>query len=257
MWHHPHIFYAVHKLAPTLPHLAGATSAFFGGARTAWDHFTSEHHLHGTIAILSPEERRRAFMNATNGHNEGALGAYRVGARKAPRMTIAQWNARTMYKCNGTQHFVKCKLTRKDRKWIRRAARKLDASQIEQKRRQAQAEADSRAASKKKAAVVAKQKKKEKAKARVDAVVPVFDPAVIKKLKNDDLDWQIKWHRAHGVGSMPLQKEVKEKQKVAALMAALERYKERKETSDEEGDTENFEKLFDSGDETDAELYCQ
>ena len=28
MWHHPHIFYAVHKLTPTLPHLSGATSAF-------------------------------------------------------------------------------------------------------------------------------------------------------------------------------------------------------------------------------------
>ena len=97
MWHHPHIFYAVHKLTPTLPHLSGATSAFFSGTGSTWDHFSSEHDIHSTIATLSPEECQQALMNATNNHNEGALSTYRVDARKAPRMTLAQWNAWTMY----------------------------------------------------------------------------------------------------------------------------------------------------------------
>ena len=76
---------------------------------------------------------------------------------------------------------------------------------------QAQAEADSQAAAKKRAVVAAKQKKQDNTKALVDAVVPIFDSSVIRKLKNNDLDWQIKWHQVHGVSSMPLQKEVKVK----------------------------------------------
>lgn len=127
---------------------------------------------------------------------------------------------------------------------------------MEQKQHQAQAEADSQAAAKKRAVVAAKQKKQDDTKALVDAVVPIFDSSVIWKLKNNDLDWQIKWHWAHGVGSMPLQKEVKVKaQKIAAVLAALEQYKERMEGSDKEEDAENFKSLVDSGDETDAELH--
>ena len=57
-------------------------------AGKTWPWFFEEFKPGGAIALLSAEERQRAFMNATNDHNEGALGAYRVGARQAPSMTL-------------------------------------------------------------------------------------------------------------------------------------------------------------------------
>ena len=54
---------------------------FFTGALQTWDWFTSEFAPEGDIANLSKEERQKAFMKTTNDDNEGALGAYQVGAR--------------------------------------------------------------------------------------------------------------------------------------------------------------------------------
>jgi hypothetical protein len=55
-----------------------------------WEWFTEEYKPDGKIAHLSSNECQRAFMKTTNDDNEGALGAYRVGARRAPSMTLAQ-----------------------------------------------------------------------------------------------------------------------------------------------------------------------
>ena len=101
MWHHPHIVYAAHKLILTLPHLKGALSTFFYGAAATWEQFSLEFEPCSEIALLSPEECHKEFMNATNNHNEGALGAYQVGARRAPKMTLAQWNDHTVT-CHGS-----------------------------------------------------------------------------------------------------------------------------------------------------------
>ena len=69
------------KMITSLPHIRGALVVFFTGALQTWDWFTSEFAPEGDIANLSKEERQKAFMKTTNDDNEGALGAYQVGAR--------------------------------------------------------------------------------------------------------------------------------------------------------------------------------
>lgn len=260
VWHRPDIFYAVHKLLPSLPHIEGALSAFFRGAAETWSRFSEEFDPRGAIALLSTDERHRAFMNATNDHNEGALGAYRVGARKAPAMTLAQWNARTMYKRNRTRCWMRSYLTERDRRFLRRAARKLDASKLEQKRRQAQAQADAEAAAKRKVVEASKQRKRDAAKAKVDAVQPIADVSILRevpcKLTVSKIDLQLKWYRAQGVDSIPKQKDMKNKAaKVAALIGAVQAYQRREVVAASNGNEEVVVIDSDSGDETDADLY--
>lgn len=260
MWHRPDIVYSIRGLMHQLPHIRGATSAFFRGAGKTWPRFSQEFDPRGMIALLSAEERKRAFMNATNDHNEGALGAYRVGVRHAPSMTLAQWNARALYKRNQTRRWMKLNLTSKHLRFLRRAARKLDASKLEKERRQAQAEADARAAAKKQLVEAARKKRRDAARALVEAVEPVVDLGQLQqipcKLTVKELDLQLKWHRAHGVVAIPMQKDMKVKaDKVAALIVAVEAYNEREVDKGEE-DAESFvDTSSDSGDETDAELY--
>ena len=160
MWHHSHIVYAAHKLILTHPHLKGTLSAFFCGAAATWEWFSLEFDPHSAIAPLSPVEHHQACMNATNDHNEGALGAYQVGARRAPKMTLTQWNAHAIYKHNGTWCFIKS-LTHRDWKYIKQVARAIDAGKVEQEWCQAQAEADVVAVVERCTVDAAKQKKHE------------------------------------------------------------------------------------------------
>jgi hypothetical protein len=74
VWECPDAFYAVHALAPRLPHLHGAMIVFFEGAVDKWLSFTTEFTADGVIASASSEERRRAYMAPTNDVNEGGLG---------------------------------------------------------------------------------------------------------------------------------------------------------------------------------------
>ncbi|KIM73249.1 hypothetical protein PILCRDRAFT_15396 [Piloderma croceum F 1598] len=179
IWHQADIVYAIHKLIPELPHIRGTLSAFFCGAGKTWPRFSEEFKPRGAIALLLAEERQHAFMNATNDHNEGALGAYRVGARQAPSMTLVQWNAQAMYKQNHTHQWIKSTLASKQLSFLRHAARTLDGSKLEKKRHQAQAEADAWAAAKKRVLEVAKMRKCDAAKAMVDTVQPILNLNVL------------------------------------------------------------------------------
>ena len=57
LWECPDAFYAVHALAPHLPHLRGVTVVFFEGATDKWLSFTSEFEAGGVIASASGAER--------------------------------------------------------------------------------------------------------------------------------------------------------------------------------------------------------
>ena len=62
-----------------------------------------------------------------------------------------------------------------------------------------------------------------------------------------------KWHRSHGVGTMPMQKHLNIRdKKIVALLEAAERYNGREVMNENEEDADVG---SDSGDETDAELY--
>ena len=64
-------------------------------------------------------------------------------------MTLAQWNAHTMYKGNHTWEWMQENLTLKDWLFLCKMACKLNASKLEYSRRQQQADADAQAAAQK------------------------------------------------------------------------------------------------------------
>ena len=93
VWERPDVFYAVHALAPCLPHLRGAMIVFFEGAVDKWLSFTTEFTADGVIASASSEERRRAYMAPTNDVNKGGLGEKRIQTWHTPNMTLESHNA--------------------------------------------------------------------------------------------------------------------------------------------------------------------
>ena len=127
-------------------------------------------------------------------------------------MTLVQWNACMMYKRNHTQKWMQENLMSKDQLFICKTACKLNASKLEHRRRQQQAEADSQAAAQKGAVEKAKKLKHKAERAKVDAVEPIHDVAVLRKVPCKitvaKLDLQLKWHRLYGVGSIPMQKDM-------------------------------------------------
>ena len=105
-WHTPEATKAVLKLSPSLPHLKPVLVAFFKGALTTWEHFTSEFEEGGLIHSTTAEERDRAWMPPTNDVNEGALGAFCSYIQKKPNTTMLQYNALAKFKFNHTAAFV-------------------------------------------------------------------------------------------------------------------------------------------------------
>ena len=234
----------------SLPHIQGALVTFFTGALQTWDQFTSEFAPEGDIANLSKEERQKVSMKTTNDNNEGALGAYRVGARRAPSMTMVQWNARAMYKKNHTKRWCQDFVKKRDWAHIRKTCRRLDASGIKQKRRLAQAQADQRAADARRVAQAAKKRKCDAAAVRIQEIVPIFDisclQAVPCKVTVVELKLQLDWHRASGkLSNIPRKKDLKRKADlVKALIDAIGEYNQRVvETTVDDGESscENFE----------------
>ena len=144
-WQHPEAFYAVQKRIPALPHIQEALVAFFRGALKMWGRFTSEYAPEAPITLLTPKERCRAFMKTTNDNNEGALGTFCVGARRAPNMSLVQWNAHQMYQKNKTEHFCHHIFSMQDWKYCHQVVREEDSSGAEKIRHQAQAKADHKA----------------------------------------------------------------------------------------------------------------
>jgi len=114
IWELPDAFYAVHALAPGLPHLHGAMVAFFEGALETWLHFTIEYQPDGPIASASVAERHQAYMRSTNDNNEGGLSGKCVTTRHASNMTLKVHNARAMYRKNNIARFIHKTLTLTD-----------------------------------------------------------------------------------------------------------------------------------------------
>jgi hypothetical protein len=75
-WHYPDVIKAIHKMEPELPHLKQVLVAFFIGAAETWKRFTSEFAPGGLIDEATVEEKKLAWMPATNDVNEGALGSF-------------------------------------------------------------------------------------------------------------------------------------------------------------------------------------
>ncbi|KAJ7483123.1 hypothetical protein B0H11DRAFT_1723435, partial [Mycena galericulata] len=105
-WHRPDAQAAVHKLAPTLPHLRDVTVAFFEGSLPVWERFTEEFDEEGVITGLSEDEKEEGWMPTTNDANEGILGDMRQDKRSKPNSTTHAFNARAMFRRNNTQAYM-------------------------------------------------------------------------------------------------------------------------------------------------------
>ncbi|KAI0352435.1 hypothetical protein OH77DRAFT_1460105 [Trametes cingulata] len=220
-WERPDAFYAVHRLAARLPHLEPLLVEFFSGALDTWRDFTTEFVSGGLIDTLTSSERRRAWMRTTNDDNEGALGSYRISARRAPSLTLHQYNARTMYKLNETGDFIKAYLSAEGHLYLRAEARKMDGSGLERKRKREQAEYDER--------VVGEKRRKDQQKVETQAakqellngLTPVLDPSEVQDLIVSSLKLQLDWYRQFDA-TIPSNHRLYKTGNKAALAGALE-----------------------------------
>ncbi|KAK0245301.1 hypothetical protein EDD85DRAFT_964173 [Armillaria nabsnona] len=195
-WEHPKFIYKAIYLMPQMPNLQVIFAEFVEGALETWDRFTSEYAVGGLIDTASDEVLDSAFMPATNDANEGALGSViQVTARNNPSLTIAHTAQLASFFRNETQTHMDRHYTPEDHRYIMAAARKLDASGIEQQRRDALVNANLEK-------VKMNKEKQEKTRARVEAIRNrLADTAVILKRDNlfslgiDALNDQIDLHR--------------------------------------------------------------
>ena len=192
-------------------------------------------------------------MKTTNDDNEGALGAYQVGARQAPSMTMVQWNSWAMYKKNCTKWWCWGFIKKRDWVHIWKTCRRLNGSGIEWKWHLAQAQADQWAADVWRITQAAKKCKCDAAAAKFWEIVPILDIShlwsVPCKVTVIELKLQLDWHQASGKSSkIHMRKDLKRKADlVKALINAIEEYNQRvveMVIDDGESSCEDFE--FDS-----------
>ncbi|KAJ7331084.1 hypothetical protein DFH08DRAFT_815166 [Mycena albidolilacea] len=94
------------SLARELPNLSVIVSAMFRGAAEGWIHFTPEFAVDGPFDQLTPEEKARIFIPATNDHNEGMLGLYRVHMRYHSNSTALSFSNQARAEQNNTEAFI-------------------------------------------------------------------------------------------------------------------------------------------------------
>ncbi|PCH43526.1 hypothetical protein WOLCODRAFT_90336 [Wolfiporia cocos MD-104 SS10] len=202
LWERPELFYAVHRLQESLPHLEPAMVAFFEGALTTWECFSSKFAKGGRIDTSTIAEKQRAWMRTTNDDNEGALGAYRVGAQHTPSMTLHQYNACMIFKSNATAAYVEGILDPNNHLFLRQEARRIDASGQERQRQSEQAQEDARTMTWRRELNKAAETKKEAWRTRLAALEVVMNPAQLTtKMNVAQINAQIEWHHQRIYGS--------------------------------------------------------
>ncbi|KAJ7577600.1 hypothetical protein C8J56DRAFT_1060764 [Mycena floridula] len=192
-WERPEVMYAVWSYAamPDFPDLKGLSMAFLIGALETWRRFTTEYQKDAA-------QRRLATMEPTNDRNEGKLGELRVGKRKAPNQSLNSFNAKKMYKCNGTSAHIRKHVGQPDgQAYLCKESRRILASGDERKRRLEQAEHDAKVSKLKKGEAAVRLEKKVMKFAVVNGVTPIQRIEVTEKLMVTEMDAQIEWHGLH------------------------------------------------------------
>lgn len=233
LWERPEVIVSIHQLIPKLPHLKDAFVEFLRGSLDTWERFTAEFVPGGTIARLSALQRELVWMPSTNDKNEGALGAYRIGARDSPNMSLGQHNARHMYKLNDTATYIATLATPEEHRFYCCEARVIDSSGLEKKRHADIAAESEQVAKKRKGEREVRAAKKAARRAKLKSVHVIVDLSQLTmerttvKLLNEQLDW----HRlfidtgTKDEKQIPIKKLLPTKElKLKALVAAVERY---------------------------------
>jgi hypothetical protein len=224
----PEAFYAIQRIAQDSDkyhYLRHLLVAFFEGALDTWVRFCAEFTPGGVIDKSSTAQREVAYMKTTNDDNEGALGTAHTSLRRAPHMSLSHFNARFMYKKNMTGTYIRSVLSPAAQKGLPKKARAVDARGDEKKRRVAQAKYDKELARKHKVEDAQKKVKRDAAEAKLTAVVPCLTLTKVMKLRLDEVNLQIWWHRQFDK-DVPVAKNLPsgKAKRVEVLMDAIGRY---------------------------------
>ncbi|EPS93820.1 hypothetical protein FOMPIDRAFT_1080053, partial [Fomitopsis schrenkii] len=141
-WVRPDAILAIREMSPRLPALRPMLIAFLKGAAETWERFTEEFAAGGEISLATEDELDQAWMMSTNGANEGALGAYRLWARRNPHGTQAYFNAQKKHNDNDTAGFMEAMFDDLCHSHVRHEARNLDNSGHESLRHKLETEHD-------------------------------------------------------------------------------------------------------------------
>jgi len=217
-----------------LVHLESLVAIFFGGYAETLERFTTEFAAGGAIDCATEEQKARAYMPATNDDDEGALGAYRLYARKKPTASTATYNAQARVKQNNTEKWMEDNLIAGEHSWLYGEARSRDAQGLARKERQEHVEHVERVAEEavREAAEKAEMKKKEEE--RLASIIIVHDFAKVDAMTVKQLTDQIeKWRSLGLIKDIPLKSKMgKKNDKVAELKRILGEYQTIQGTSD-------------------------
>jgi len=217
-WESSEVIAAIHRHAPSLPHLSAVLVAFFKGAAETWKCFTSEYAPGGLIDEATVAEKEFAWMPPTNDVNEGALGSFHVLMRRQPHLTLLQYNAQAMFHKNETEAFMKTNFQSEDYQFIHKKARQTEVDHVELKRKQ-NLVLHVQARNEKKQVAREKRKVKAAAKAkRIGAVQLSFEKESINGLRGEKLkDHLLAFQKA----GAPLAKTITTRTPVAQIREAL------------------------------------
>ncbi|KAH7871431.1 uncharacterized protein C8R40DRAFT_1054680 [Lentinula edodes] len=208
-WERPEAFYASQKYAPNLPHSKDVLIHFLKSARILWVRFSAELLPGGALANATPEQIESAWMEKTNDLNEADFGMYRQAARATPTISLAQYNARKMFKLNQTAEFLHS-LSPEMRQWLRKITRTQDASGSSRQQRIQLAEYRQQVAEDKTQKQQERMERHRKAAREIDAISPIQTVTELDfrtslavgssgYLTVPEITKQLKWHKIHGV----------------------------------------------------------
>ena len=234
-WEDANVMEAISKLGPSLPHLEPLLVAFFKGALETWKRFTPEFQEGGIIDQLTPEEKEKAHRPPANDHNEGALGSLRLKLRFKPNMSMHQYNALAMFKSNDTAAFVQKMFVKEDHVYVHEEACKRDSGHLEQARQAAIIAFRNKKVADQRQKMAEKAEKQHTTQARLAAVqrVDAVEDVTIN-MTNDQLRDQLEIYRQL-IDGIPGKSKLKIKAElIAALRAAITRYKALPDTQNSE-----------------------
>ena len=229
-WSYSMAVMAIRVLASELPDLKNAISDIFSGCASGWRHFTEEFEPGGSFDSLTPEQRSRIFIPATNDANEGGLGSWRVWLRYHPNSTAASFSNKARLERNNTERFIEKHCNDDDQRHVMRVVRTEGASGENARFKKHLLEAQrKRVRDTRKKLEDAARKKREEIQ-RLTAVGLELDRTKIANMKVAQLRDQLKIHRlllSDEVLPHVLQKDIKKKAFLeSALLAAVTRNEE-------------------------------
>ena len=138
-------------------------------------------------------------MKPTNDANEGALGGFQRSKRHSQNETLAYYNAKTMYKANGTGDYIANTLQAPAQQmFLQKKACKISMSGQTQKLRKVQAIYDHDKAEQQVQAKLVREKKTQEKASMLRSVEPVLAPEdITETLTIAQLDLQIDWHKQY------------------------------------------------------------